>query len=89
LGGPVRRDIAEQRAGEFIQGCISDLGKASSDEYTERLLAFVQDMEASGREPFNPLLADIALARALIVHLGIRYGPEEDLSKLGTRAIRV
>jgi hypothetical protein len=31
---------------------ITDLGKARSDEYTERLLAFVQDMEASGPEPF-------------------------------------
>ena len=25
---------------------ITDLGKARSDEHTERLLAFVQDMEA-------------------------------------------
>jgi hypothetical protein len=31
---------------------ITDLGKARSDEYTERLLAFVEDMEASGLEPF-------------------------------------
>ena len=58
---------------------ITELGKARSDEYTERLLAFVQDMEASGPEPFIPLLADIALARALIVHLVIRYGPERGL----------
>jgi len=58
---------------------ITDLGKARSDEYTERLLAFVQDMEASSPEPFIPLLADIALARALIVHLVIRYGPERGL----------
>ena len=58
---------------------ITDLGKARSDEYTERLLAFVQDLEASCPEPFIPLLADIALARALIVHLVIRYGPERGL----------
>jgi len=58
---------------------ITDLGKARSDEYTERLLAFVQDMEASSSEPFIPLLADIALVRALIVHLVIRYGPERGL----------
>ena len=58
---------------------ITDLGKARSDEYTERLLAFVQDMEASGPEPFIPLLADIALVRALIVHLVVRYGPERGL----------
>ena len=58
---------------------ITDLGKARSDEYTERLLAFVQDLEASSPEPFIPLLADIALARALIVHLVIRYGPERGL----------
>jgi hypothetical protein len=62
---------------EFDQ--ITELGKARSDEYTEKLLAFVQDMEASGPEPFIPLLADIALARALIVHLVIRYGPERGL----------
>ncbi len=58
---------------------ITDLGKARSDEYTERLLAFVQDMEASAPEPFMPLLADIALVRALIVHLVIRFGPERGL----------
>jgi hypothetical protein len=58
---------------------ITDLGKARSDEYTERLLAFVQEMEASSPEPFIPLLADIALVRALIVHLVIRYGPERGL----------
>jgi hypothetical protein len=59
---------------------ITDLGKARCDEYTERLLAFVEDMEAaSDPEPFIPLLADIALARALIVHLVIRYGTERGL----------
>jgi hypothetical protein len=58
---------------------ITEIGKARSDEYTERLLAFVQDMEASGQEPFIPLVADIALVRALIVHLVIRYGPERGL----------
>lgn len=58
---------------------ITDLGKARTDEYTERLLAFVQDMEASSPEPFIPLLGDIALVRALIVHLVIRYGPERGL----------
>jgi len=58
---------------------ITDLGKARSDEYTERLLAFVQNMEASSPEPFIPLLADIALARALIVHLVIRYGSDKGL----------
>jgi len=62
---------------EFDQ--ITDLGKERSDEYTERLLAFVQDMEASCPGPFIPLLADIALVRALIVHLVIRYGPERGL----------
>ena len=43
------------------------------------LLAFVQDIEASCPEPFIPLLTDIALVRALIVHLVIRYGPERGL----------
>ena len=58
---------------------ITELGKARTDEYTEKLLAFVQDLDASSPEPFIPLLADIALARALIVHLVIRYGPERGL----------
>src|SRR5258708_3722814 len=62
---------------------ITDLGKARSDEYTERLLAFVQDMEASGPEPFIPLLADIALVRALIVHLVILYGVKRTYRRSG------
>ena len=60
---------------------ITELGNARSDEYTERVLAFIQEMEASCPEPFIPLLADIALARALIVHLVIRYGPERGLTE--------
>jgi hypothetical protein len=43
---------------------ITDLGKARSDEYTEKLLALVQDREASCLEPFI-LLRDVTLARAL------------------------
>lgn len=58
---------------------ITELGKARCDEYTERLLAFVQEMEDSGPKPFIPLLADIALVRALIAHLVIRYGQERGL----------
>jgi hypothetical protein len=58
---------------------MTELGRARWDEYTERLLAFLQDMEASCPEPFIPLLADMALARALIVHLVIQYGPERGL----------
>ena len=60
---------------------ITELGKARSDEYTERVLVFVQDMEASCPEPFIPLLTDIALVRALIVHLVLRYGPERGLAE--------
>ena len=60
---------------------ITELGKTRSDEYTERLLAFVQEMEKSGPAPFIPLLADLALARTLIVHLVIRYGPERGLAE--------
>jgi hypothetical protein len=60
---------------------ITDLGKARSDEYTERVLVFVQDIEASCPEPFIPLLTDIALARALIVHLVLRYGPDRGLAE--------
>jgi hypothetical protein len=53
---------------------ITELGKARSDEYTEKILAFVQEIEKSCPEPFIPLLTDLALARVLIVHLVIRYG---------------
>ena len=36
---------------------ITDLGKARADEYTERLLAFVEEMESSSPQPSIPLLA--------------------------------
>jgi hypothetical protein len=62
-------------------GRITELGKARSDEYTERVLAFVQDIDASCPEPFIPLLTDIALVRALIVHLVLLYGPERGLAE--------
>jgi hypothetical protein len=35
----------DESSKEFDQ--ITELGKARSDEYTEKLLAFVQDLEAS------------------------------------------
>src|SRR6202047_5572041 len=55
---------------------ITELGNTRSDEYTERILNFVQEIENSSPEPFIPLLTDLALARVLIVHLTLRYGPE-------------
>ena len=55
---------------------INELGNRLSDEYTERILAFVQEIENSSPEPFIPLLTDLALARVLVVHLTHRYGPE-------------
>ncbi len=61
---------------EVESGRITELGRTRSDEYTERILAFVQEIEKSSPEPFIPLLADLALARVLIVHLTLRYGPE-------------
>ena len=33
-------------------GWITELGTARSDEYTERILAFVQEIEKSSPEPF-------------------------------------
>jgi len=60
---------------------ITELGKTRSDEYTEKILAFVQEIEKSAPEPFIPLLTDLALARALIVHLVIRYGPDRGLAE--------
>ncbi len=47
----------------------------------ECLLAFVQDMEASCPEPFIALLADIAMVRALAVHLVIQYGLKQGLAE--------
>lgn len=58
---------------------ITELGRTRSDEFTERILAFVQELEKSCPEPYVPLLTDLALARTLIVHLVIRYGPERGL----------
>jgi len=60
---------------------ITELGKSRSDEYTERILAFVQELEKNCPEPFIPLLTDLALARALIVHLVVRYGPERGMAE--------
>ena len=60
---------------------ITELGKSRSDEYTERILAFVQELEKNCSEPFIPLLTDLALARALIVHLVVRYGPERGMTE--------
>ena len=60
---------------------LTELGIARSDEYTERILAFVQEIEKTCPNPFIPLLTDLALARALIVHLVVRYGPERGLTE--------
>ena len=60
---------------------ITELGKQRSDEYTEKILAFVQELEKSCPEPFIPLLTDLALVRAVIVHLVIRYGPDRGLAE--------
>jgi hypothetical protein len=66
---------------EMESDWITELGKARSDEYTEKILAFVQELEKSAPEPFLPLLTDLALARTLIVHLVIRYGPERGMAE--------
>jgi len=60
---------------------ITQLGRARADEYTERLLAFVEDMEASCPQPFVPLLAELALARVLILRLVNRYGTRRGLKE--------
>lgn len=60
---------------------ITELGRTRSDEYTEKILAFVQELEKSAPEPFLPLLTDLALARTLIVHLVVRYGPERGMTE--------
>ncbi len=57
---------------------ITELGKARSDEYTEKILAFIQELEKSAPEPFLPLLTDLA------------FGPHSDrapghLLRTGTR----
>jgi hypothetical protein len=55
---------------------ITELGKTRGDEYTSKILDYVLELEKSSPEPFIPLLTDLALARVLIVHLTLRYGPE-------------
>jgi hypothetical protein len=60
---------------------ITELGQQRSDEYTERILGFIQEIEKSCPEPFIPLLTDLALVRALIVHLVVRYGPDRGLAE--------
>ena len=61
---------------EMESGWITELGKTRGDEYTSKILEYVQELENSSPEPFIPLLTDLALARVLIVHLTLRYGPE-------------
>ncbi|MGH9615252.1 MAG: hypothetical protein ACRD28_00825 [Acidobacteriaceae bacterium] len=60
---------------------ITQLGEPRCNDYTERLLALVQELEALCPEPFIPLLTDIALARALTMHLVLRYGPERGIKE--------
>jgi hypothetical protein len=60
---------------------ITDLGKARTNEYTERLLAFAEELESSSPAPFIPLLAELALARVLIVRLVERYGTARGLTE--------
>lgn len=60
---------------------ITDLGKARTDEYTERLLGFVEEIESSSPKPFIPLLAELALTRVLILRLVNRYGAERGLAE--------
>ncbi len=60
---------------------ITDLGRARTDEYTERFLAFVEEMEASSPAPFIPLLAELGLARVLILRLVQRYGTARGLTE--------
>ena len=38
---------------------VTELGKARSDEYMEKILAFVQELEKSAPEPFLPLTFSI------------------------------
>jgi len=61
---------------DMESGWITELGKTRSDEYTSKILEYIQELENSSPEPFIPLLTDLALARVLIVHLTLRYGPE-------------
>ncbi len=60
---------------------ITDLGKARTDEYTERLLTFVEEIESSSTKPFIPLLAELALTRVLILRLVQRYGAKRGLAE--------
>ena len=68
---------------------ITDLGKARSNEYTEKLLAFVQDMESSSPEPFIPLLADIALGSGMVLAEPALAGGAVYVSTTGGQVIKL
>jgi hypothetical protein len=72
--------VNNENLDEELDG-ITQLGRVRADEYTERLLAFVEDMELSCPKPFIPLLAELALARVLILRLVKRYGAKRGLSE--------
>jgi hypothetical protein len=73
-----RRTLDQVMNDEFNMGSesITKLGEERGDEYTSKILEYVQELEKSSPEPFIPLLTDLALARVLIVHLTLRYGPD-------------
>lgn len=60
---------------------VTQLGRARADQYTEKLLSFVGEMESSSPTPFIPLLAELALARVLILRLVERYGTKRGLTE--------
>ena len=60
---------------------ITDLGKDRADEYTEKILLFVERIESSSPAPPIPLLTELALARVLILRLVERYGTKRGLAE--------
>jgi len=72
---------------EFQHGIrwITELGKARQRRIYGEDSCLRSGAEKSGAlNPFLPLLTDLALARTLIVHLVIRYGPERGWPRHGT-----
>jgi hypothetical protein len=58
---------------------LTRIGQKRLEEYIRKILEFVEGLESETQDPFIPLLTDLALTHALIMHLGRRFGPVRGL----------
>ena len=71
--------MADDESSEFER--MTRLGKQRADEFTEEILSFVQKLEMTRPRNLDSSLIDLALARALIVHLVRRFGVQRGLAE--------